>query len=168
MIKKNDLYNILKERGLPFDIHDHKALFSVSESERERTITEGAHTKNLFLKNKKNCFFLISCLENEKIDLKKIGKKLGIGNLSFAKENKLLEYLGVMPGSVSPFALLNDTKNSVIFYLDYKLSNYKKINFHPLINTSTITMETKLFINFLHQNNKKVNVYDIENFNLME
>ena len=73
-----------------------------------------------------------------------------------------------MPGSVSPFALLNDTKNSVIFYLDYKLSNYKKINFHPLINTSTITMETKLFINFLHQNNKKVNVYDIENFNLME
>ena len=100
-----------------------------------------AHTKNLFLKNKKNNFFLFSCDENAKVDLKLFSKSIDAKNLSFANAEYLEQFLGIKPGSVSPFALLNDKDNVVEFYLDEKLFNSEIINFHPLINTTTISIK---------------------------
>ena len=87
-----------------------------------------------------------------------------MGSLSFAKEEFLMEYLGVIPGSVSPFGLINDNENKVSFYLDKKLTNSEKINFHPLINTSTITLSSNNFIDFMNKKNKKVNIFDFNNY----
>jgi len=120
---------------------------------------KGSHSKNLFLKNKKNKFFLISCEEFTDISLKKISKSLGLGNLSFAKEEYLINLLGIKPGSVTPFALLNDTKNNIDFYLEEKLYNSKFVNFHPLTNTATITMKCNTFIEFMIENNKKIHIF---------
>ena len=120
---------------------------------------DGAHSKNLFLKNKKNKFFLLSCEEAGAIDLKKISKSLNLGNVSFAKEEHLNQYLKIKPGSVSPFALLNDDGGQVVFYLEQTLYESKFVNFHPLINTLTITIETNNFIEFMIENNKKIHIF---------
>ena len=102
---------------------------------------KGHIQKNLFLKNKKNNFFLFSCDENAKVDLKQFSKSIDAKNLSFANAEYLEQFLGIKPGSVSPFALLNDKDNVVKFYLDEKLFNSEIINFHPLINTTTISIK---------------------------
>mgnify|MGYP001442869315 FL=1 len=155
MLTKINLLDLLRGKGLDFQIHNHNALFTVEDSENLRGEIKGAHTKNLFLKNKKNEFFLLSCDENARVDLKLFSKSIDAKNLSFANENYLNQYLGIRPGSVSPYALLNDKKNQVNFYLDEKLFRSEIINFHPLINTTTISIKTKDFVSFILENKKK-------------
>ena len=121
MLSKTDLLELLREKRLDFQIHEHEPLFTVEDSENLRGQIEGSHTKNLFLKNKKNNFFLFSCDENAKIDIKRFSKSIDAKNLSFANQEYLLQYLGIKPGSVSPLALLNDNDQNVAFYLDEKL-----------------------------------------------
>mgnify|MGYP001270464426 CR=1 FL=1 len=153
------LIELLKKGKYDFEVHQHEALFTVEDSTSLRGKIDGAHSKNLFLKNKKNEFFLLSCEEADKIDLKKISKSLNLGNISFAKEEYLGHYLKIQPGSVSPFALLNDRDGLVNFYLEKKLYDSKYVNFHPLINTLTITIETHKFIEFMIENNKKIHIF---------
>ena len=166
MLSKTDLLELLREKRLDFQIHEHEPLFTVEDSENLRGQIEGSHTKNLFLKNKKNNFFLFSCDENAKIDIKRFSKSIDAKNLSFANQEYLLQYLGIKPGSVSPLALLNDNDQKVAFYLDEKLFESELINFHPLINTSTITIKTSDFISFFLENNKKINIFSLESYSI--
>ena len=159
MLNSLTLIDLLKITKYNIEVHEHDALFTVQNSRELRGKIKGAHSKNLFLKNKKNKFFLLSCEESVKIDLKKISKSLDLGNVSFAKEEYLEQYLKIKPGSVSPFALLNDEGGKVDFYLERTLFESKYINFHPLINTLTITMETSDFIEFMIENNKKIHIF---------
>ena len=149
----------LKKENYNITVHEHDALFTVEDSKKFRGEIEGTHSKNLFLKNKKNKFFLLTCEEADKIDLRRISKSLELGNISFAKEEYLDQYLKITPGSVSPFALLNDENDQVNFYLEQALYESKFVNFHPLINTFTITIETKRFIEFMIENNKKIHIF---------
>ncbi len=159
MYNSFELINLLKKENYNIDVHEHDPLFTVEDSKRLRGKINGAHSKNLFLKNKKNSFFLLTCEEADRIDLKKIAKSLGLGNVSFANEKYLDQYLKIKPGSVSPFALLNDTDVQVNFYLEQTLYESKFVNFHPLINTHTITIETHKFIEFMIENNKKIHIF---------
>ena len=168
MLTKTDLFELLSAKNKDFQIYDHEALFTVEDSENLRGEIKGAHTKNLFLKNKKNNFFLFSCDENAKVDLKLLSKSINAKNLSFANAEYLKQYLGIKPGSVSPFALLNDKNNIVKFYLDDKLYNSEIINFHPLINTTTISIKTSEFINFLLENNKNIHIFSLESYNIIK
>jgi Ala-tRNA(Pro) deacylase len=154
-----ELIELLNKENYNIRVHQHDALFTVEDSKKLRGKIVGAHSKNLFLKNKKNEFFLLSCEEGSKIDLKKISKSLELGNVSFAKEEYLKDYLKIKPGSVSPFALLNDKDDFVNFYLEQALYESKFINFHPMINTFTITIETDRFIEFMVENNKKIHIF---------
>ena len=88
--------------------------------------------------------------------------------MSFANEKYLEKYLGIKPGSVSPYALLNDKENSVAFYLDSKLASSEIINFHPLINTTTISIKTKDFINFILENKKKINIFSLDDYSIVD
>ena len=168
MIKIDDLIEMLNKKEVPYTKHEHEALFSVEDSKGKRGAIEGAHTKNLFLKNKKNNFFLFSCDENAKVDLKLFSKSIDAKNLSFANAEYLEQFLGIKPGSVSPFALLNDKHNVVEFYLDEKLFNSELINFHPLINTTTISIKTSEFINFLLENNKKIHIFSLDSYSIVK
>tara|TARA_Y100001970_G_scaffold87544_1_gene110525 strand:- start:23856 stop:24377 length:522 start_codon:yes stop_codon:yes gene_type:complete len=159
MLSPDQLISMLEKYDNGLVVNKHEALFTVEDSKKLRGKIKGAHSKNLFLKNKKNNFFLISCEEFDKVDLKKISKGLGLGNISFAKEEYLKEHLGILPGSVSPFALLNDKNNVVNFYLEKKLYESTLINFHPLINTVTTTMKTQKFIEFMIEKNKKIHIF---------
>ncbi len=159
MLTSKQLINLLKEKKYDFVVHEHNPLFTVQDSVDFRGTIEGAHSKNLFLKNKKKNFFLLSCEENDEFNLKNISKSLNLGNVSFAKKEYLEQYLGIKPGSVSPFALLNDKHNDVVFFLEKTLYEAKLINFHPLVNTLTITMQTQNFIKFMIENNKKIHIF---------
>ncbi|MEE3002918.1 MAG: YbaK/EbsC family protein [Pseudomonadota bacterium] len=159
MLTSKQLINLLKEKKYDFEVHEHNPLFTVQDSVDFRGKIEGAHSKNLFLKNKKKNFYLLSCEENDEFNLKNISKALNLGNVSFAKKEYLEQYLGIKPGSVSPFALLNDKHNDVVFFLEKTLYEAKLINFHPLVNTLTITMQTQNFIKFMIENNKKIHIF---------
>jgi Ala-tRNA(Pro) deacylase len=159
MYNSFELIELLKKAKYEIKVHQHDTLFTVEDSKKKRGEIDGAHSKNLFLKNKKNEFFLLSCEEADKIDLKKISKSLKLGNISFAKKEYLEQYLKIKPGSVSPFALLNDNGGGVNFYLEQTLYESKLVNFHPLLNTFTITIETKNFIEFMIENNKKIHIF---------
>ena len=159
MLNSTEFIEIIRKSKYSFKIHEHADLHTVEDSKKLRGEINGTHTKNLFLKNKKNNFFLLSCEEFEEINLKNISKSLNFGNISFAKEQYLFNILGIKPGSVSPFALLNDTNNVVSFYLEKKLHDGEFLNFHPLINTVTITIATNNFIKFMIENKKKIHIF---------
>ena len=159
MLVSKEFIKLFSAKGYDYDLHEHQALFTVEDSNKFRGQIKGSHSKNLFLKNKKNKFFLISCEEFTDINLKRVSKFLSLGNISFAKEEYLINLLGVKPGSVTPFALLNNTQNNIDFYLDEKLYNSKFVNFHPLTNTATITMKCSTFIEFMIENNKKIHIF---------
>ena len=167
MLNETNLLDLLREKGLDFQIHNHEPLYSVEDSEKLRGEIRGAHTKNLFLKNKKGEFFLFSCDENARVDLKLFSKSKNAKNLSFASEGYLYQYLGIKPGSVSPLALLNDENNIVNFYLYEKLFKSDTINYHPLINTTTISLKTKDFIDIILEKEKKINIFSLENYSIV-
>jgi len=168
MIKKNDILKILEKKEIKYTIYKHEPFYTVEDSNKKRSEMKGAHTKNLFLKNKKNQFVLFSCNENSIVNLKNFSKSIGLKNLSFAKPEYLLKFLGIKPGSVSPFGLLNDSDNIVDFYLEEVLENSTDINFHPLINTSTISLKTKDFISFMIENKKKINIFSLSQNRLVK
>ena len=162
MYNSLELIDLLKKEKYEIKVHQHDPLFTVEDSKKLRGKIDGAHSKNLFLKNKKNEFFLLSCQETDKINLKKISKSLKLGNISFAKQEHLEQHLKIKPGAVSPFALLNDD-GFVNFYLEQTLYQSKFVNFHPLINTFTITIKTDEFIEFMIENNKKIHIFSSAN-----
>ncbi len=140
----------LAAQGLPFHRIDHDAVFTVAESGRHREGMVGLHTKNLFLKDKKGRLFLVSARENARIDLKRLHETLGAsGRLSFCSTEALMEHLGVTPGSVTAFAVINDRAGAVTMVLDRNLTIGEPVNFHPLINTATLRIALDDMLAFL-------------------
>lgn len=164
MIDKTSLLKLFENQNINYEIFQHPPLFTVKESKRIRGEIKGAHTKNLFLKNKKNDFYLFSCLESTKIDLRELKKNLNLGNISFAREKYLKELLNIKPGAVTPFGLLNDLDNKIVFYLDEKLTDFKIVNFHPLDNTATISINTVEFLRFMNNNMKLVKIINFDTY----
>ena len=165
MIDVKLLFNLLVKKNINYTLYNHPPLFTVDDSKRLRGKIDGAHTKNLFLKNKKNNFYLFSCLESTKINLKILKEKLNLGNISFAGEKYLHELLNVKPGAVTPFGLLNDSTRKIKFFLDLKLNDFDSFNFHPLVNTATINIKRNDFYNFLKINGITINLFSFETYN---
>jgi Ala-tRNA(Pro) deacylase len=163
MIFKADLIRILNDNGFEYFVEEHAPLFTVEDSKSLRGQIEGAHSKNLFLKDAKANFFLISIEESASIDLKKTMQQIQSKKLSFAKPEYLQDILGIEPGSVSPFALLNDTKKQVKFYLDRSFLDSETVNFHPLINTATVNISPQNLIELIEKYHNPVNYIDLEN-----
>ena len=159
---KKELLKYLEKYKIEFYEYNHEPLFTVKESVQLRGKIQGTHTKNLFLKDKKKKFYLLSCIEDKKIDLKKLRTAFQTNNLSFASDLNLKEILGLTPGSVSPFGLINDTKKITNFYLDKDILDAKTVNFHPLINNSTINLNVDSFINFIKKINVELQIMDLE------
>ena len=125
--------------------HDHPAVFRVEEGLELKATMPGAHTKNLFLKDKKGRLWLISARQDTVIDLKRAPALIGSDRLSFGNETLMWETLGVRPGSVTALGLINDTDHRVTFVLDQALWEADIVNFHPLTNTATTALEQGAF-----------------------
>ena len=145
-----DLFARLDSLGIVHKTHEHPPLFTVEESKRLRGQLPGGHCKNLFLRDKKRNLFLLVVLEDRGIDLKSLRPILNAsGNLSFGQPELLMDVLGVAPGAVTPFALINDTGRRVAVFLDQAMLALDKLNYHPLSNTRTTAVAPKDLIRFI-------------------
>ncbi|HEY6980474.1 prolyl-tRNA synthetase associated domain-containing protein [Reyranella sp.] len=137
MLTPQQLFAHLDTLGLAHRSVEHAPVFTVEEAKAHRGELPGHHIKNLFLRNKKEQMWLVVALEDRTIDLKSLGEILGAGRLSFGSPDRLRRTLGIEPGSVTPFALINDRERRVTLVLDRALSAGGPINAHPLTNTMT-------------------------------
>lgn len=137
---RTELFDRLRELSITTETLDHPAVFTVAESEALERDISGGHTKNLFLKDAKGRLFLVVAKSTTRVDLKALPKTLGCARLSFGKPDLLMEVLGVTPGSVTAFAVINDTTGRVGVVIDNALMQHEKINCHPLENTATTSI----------------------------
>lgn len=144
-----DLFARLAELGIECRTVEHEAVFTVAESEKLERDLAGGHTKNLFLKDAKGKLFLVTAESRSQINMKSLHKVLGCARLSFGKPELLMEVLGVAPGSVTTFALINDRQRQVTFVLDEKLMAFDTINCHPLENTATTNIARDDLLRFI-------------------
>ena len=144
-----DLFAFLNDLGIETTTVEHPPLHSVEESRALRGAIEGGHCKNLFLKDHKRRLWLVVALEDARVDLKILPERIGSGRLSFGSADLLMEVLGVEPGSVTPFAALNDTEARVTVVLDRAMLGHRRLNYHPLVNTRTTTILREDLLRFL-------------------
>jgi Ala-tRNA(Pro) deacylase len=146
----DELFAFLDELGIPVTTVTHPPLFTVADSQSLRGEIPGGHTKNLFLKDKKDSFFLLTVEEDAVVDLKSVHTLIGAASrVSFGKPEKLMEYLGLLPGSVSAFGAINDTGKRVRIILDQSLMRHDIINAHPLTNEATTAIKSADLVRFL-------------------
>ena len=134
---ETDLFALFDRLGVAHATHRHRPVFTVDEGADIKAALPGGHTKNLFLKDKKGGIWLISAIAETAIDLNAVSKLLGAPRFSFGSAERLLEYLGVTPGSVTIYALINDQHARVRVILDEALFTHDLVNFHPLRNDAT-------------------------------
>jgi Ala-tRNA(Pro) deacylase len=146
----DELLAYLDGLGIAHKSASHPPLFTVGQSRELRGQIPGAHTKNLFLRDKKGAAFLVVALEDAAIELKSLHRQLGAsGRFSFGSAELMGELLGVEPGSVTPFAAINDKALRVTVVLDAAMMAHEVLNFHPLTNTGTTTISQQGLLRFL-------------------
>ena len=144
-----DLLRRLDELGVAHRTMDHDPVFTVEEALRLRGRIPGAHSKNLFVRDKKERHWLVSCLADRKVDLGWLARELDTKRLTFCSARRLTGYLGIRGGSVSPFAILNDDTGVVRVALDAELLDREPLNFHPLDNSMTTSVSRAGLMRFL-------------------
>lgn len=146
-----NIYDILANLGIEYVEYKHEAFFTCEQSEDfYNKYPDAGKSKNLFLRNKKgNKHYLVIVEANKRVDLKKLAKDLGEQALSFASPERLMKYLGLTPGSVSPFGLINDGNKEVKVFVDNDLMTHGKLHYHPNINTATLEIKREDLNKFL-------------------
>lgn len=151
-VTPEELLAFLEKLGIETVTTRHQAVFTVEESREIQRELTGAHTKNLFLVDKKGRLFLVSAEQDAEIPLKQLQNRIGAsGRLSFGKPEAMRETLGVEPGSVTPFGAINDREGRVTVILDKALIDRGTLNFHPLTNTGTTRIEAAALLHFLRE-----------------
>jgi len=156
------LLSRLDDLGIIHETIDHPAVFTVEEAQAHTAHLPGGHCKSLFLKDKKGGLWLLVCLDHRRIDMNRLSKLLGSPRFSFGKSELLFEVLGVTPGSVTPFALINDTQHQVRPLLDKAMLDLDVLNYHPLTNEATTTIKAADLPVFIKAMGHEVQVVDLD------
>jgi Ala-tRNA(Pro) deacylase len=152
----------LKALGISFEPYEHPPIATAEEGEVHWAGIDAVHCKNLFLRNQKGTrHYLVILAHTKRADLRAVADQIGDGKLSFASPDRLLKYLGVTPGSVSPFGLIHDHDHHVRVYLDRELKLAPRISFHPNINTATFVLAYSDFERFLSSCENLVRYVDV-------
>jgi Ala-tRNA(Pro) deacylase len=159
---RDQLLDRLTELDIGHETVDHPAVFTVEEAQAHTAHLPGGHCKSLFLKDKKGGLWLLVCLDRRRIDMNRLSKVLGCPRLSFGKPDLLLEILGVTPGSVTPFALINDAESQVQPLLDKAMLDHDVLNYHPLTNEATTTIKASDLPLFIKATDHEVRVIDLD------
>ncbi len=152
MIEENrdKVYKVLKELNIEFEVFEHPPLDTIEIALKYWKDIDATHCKNLFFRNHKgNRHYLVIIKDTTPFNIRSLELKLMQGKLTFGSEKRLLKYLGVKPGSVSPFGLINDTNHHVHLFLDKQLQNADKISFHPNDNTASLVIKYSDLILYL-------------------
>jgi Ala-tRNA(Pro) deacylase len=156
----------LRELGIESHTIDHAPVFTVEESKGLRGQLPGGHVKNLFLRNKKEEMWLVTVEESKRVDLKALGELLtgatgGAAKLSFGSADRLMQYLGVIPGAVTPFAVINDKDRKVRMVLDRDLLAHSVVHAHPLVNFKATALAPNELVRFLEAEGHPPQVIDV-------
>lgn len=146
----------LTDWGLPYQLHEHVPLRTVEdakkvEAEMQQPGVSSLKIKNLYLRDRKKRNYLISVEQDRVMDLKALGKEIGAAGLSFGSSDRLMQNLGILPGSVSPLAMINGVPKGVAFYMDAAAQEVDVINMHPLVNDRTVVITREDFLKFLER-----------------
>lgn len=147
-VTREKLFEYLSGLNIAQTTLDHAPIFTVEDGADIKANMPGGHTKNLFLKDKAGQFFLICAQSDTQIKVNKLHPILGCKRLSFGKTEPLLDLLGVTPGSVTLFSILNDTEGLVTLIIDAALLKHDIVNFHPLLNDATTAISSADMIAF--------------------
>lgn len=159
------LFHILDDLKIEYKTTQHPPAFTVAEGNKHWGNIPGVHCKNLFLKDAKGKLWLIVAPANAHINLKTLPQRIGSKRLSFGNENLLFDVLGIHPGSVTPFSVINDKENKVSVVLDKSMMQSNFINYHPLENTATTTLTPeglKTFLRYCKHDFQIVDVIETE------
>ena len=148
-LTSDGLLALLDAEGIRHHTVSHAPMWTVEDAKAIRTPAPHGHTKNLFVRNRKGRMWLLTLHEDRQVDLKTLGVMIGADRLSFASPQRLMQYLGVTPGAVSMFSVLNDVTRVVTCWIDETLLQAPKLHVHPLINTRTTTMDREVLLAFL-------------------
>jgi Ala-tRNA(Pro) deacylase len=159
----DQLFAHLDGLGIRTQTTRHPPVFTVEEARALRGDLPGAHIKNLFLRNKKGEMWLVVAEEERTIDLRSLGEKLGAGRLSFGSPERLMTYLGVLPGAVTPFALINDRQRQVRVAVDRAVLAQSPVNCHPLTNDMTTAITPDDLLAFMEAGGHKPTILDFDN-----
>lgn len=168
MKTRPDLIAFFDAHAIDHATTDHPAVFRVGEGEDIKQGIPGAHTKNLFLKDAKGRLWLISAQDDTQIDLKRLHTVIGSARLSFGSAELMEQALGVTPGSVTAFAMINGVGRDVTFVLDHRLAGAERVNFHPLVNTATTGVSQAGFAKFFQALGITPMVVDFETMAVVE
>jgi len=150
------LYKVLNDLNIQFDYYEHPPVPTVEEASKYWAGIDSTHCKNIFLRNHKGDKHYLVILDYRKIvNIHELEKLLKQGKLSFASPQRMMKYLGLEPGSVSPFGLIHDTSNHVYLFLDENLKMAQRVSFHPNLNTASLVIEYSDFIRFLEWKGNK-------------
>jgi len=157
-----DIYAVLEELGISYRKYEHPPVSTVEEADKHRGEMRGGASKNLFLRNNKGRrHYLIVAESDRTINLKRMQGLLGESSLSFASPERLQKYLGLEPGSVSPFGIINDENKEVVVIIDAGLMRHETQHFHPNINTATLAVAREDFRRFLEQSGNDVRYLEL-------
>jgi len=148
--QEHEVYAYLDTLEISFERHEHPPVVTVEEAERHWAGIDATHCKNLFLRNQKgDRHYLVIVMHSKRVDLRRVAGQIGDGKLSFASSERMMTYLGVTPGSVSPFGLINDRNHHVRVFVDRDLTSAARLSFHPNVNTVTVTISAADFERYL-------------------
>lgn len=161
------LFQFLEKLGIETITYRHAPVFTVDESQEHCSHIEGGHTKNLFVRDKKKRFALVVVTDSRKVDLRSLSDQIGLGRLSFASSDRLTSMLGVKPGSVTPFSLVNaqvsegdEPRLKVV--LDAAMMKNEKLNYHPLHNAATTTISPEDLLTFIRACGYEPEIVDMD------
>lgn len=155
---QEELLNVLAQIGIDYTNHEHPAVYTVEEADRHHEGIDGVHSKNLFFKDRKKNLILIVTLSDKPIKIKDVEKKIDVKGLTFGKPELLAEVLGVIPGAVTPLAVINAKNHDMRVILDEEMMEHDLLNFHPLVNTATTTIRSKDLMKFMEHCNQAVEI----------
>ena len=145
-----ELYELFKKLDISFEYHEHPPLATIEDAKIHWKDYNSGRCKNIFFRNHKGDRHYLVILEHlAQLDIKDLEKRLKQGKLSFASDKRLKQYLGVEPGSVSPFGLINDKENQVCLFIDERLQDFSRLAFHPNVNTASLVISKTDFLKFL-------------------
>lgn len=158
----DELLAFLRDLGIEAETFHHPPVFTVEEAQAHTRHLPGGHTKNLFIEDRKGGLWLVTCLDTQQVRINALARLLGAPRFSFASAGRLREALGVEPGSVTPFALVNDTSRRVQPVLDEKMLRLERLNFHPLRNTATSAVSAEALLRFMRATGHAPRIVDLD------
>lgn len=151
----------LDELNIDYQLHHHEAVFTVEESEKIDAEISGTHCRNLFLRDRKKKNFLVVLQNATEVNMKKLPPVIESDRLSFGSADRLWQYLGVRPGSVCPFSIVNDTDHQVKIILDKSMMEADIVNYHPLLNTMTVSLKPADLVKFIETTGHEAHIVDL-------